>query len=478
MLALGLALHRGTGPARAPAVFDSALALLEPTERNRLFAFQRLLARNDSIAYSKGDAQTRTRREREFWALADPLWSRSAGDPRTEFLARVTFADLRWTVEEQKARGADSDRGEAYIRFGPPDGILAARGSAFNDTPISQQAQSARRQQSSSAFDPPFILPQRSDVITYWDYWNGLTLVFWGAPTYGTARLPVGDDRLFEAIVEEHAARFDNVATDRIADMASRLMRFRGGTDSVDVLLIAQAPMTAIRSGSATNAPVVASFWLTRPEDSRPAPDTVTLRPSGIEQRGYRVAPGRYLARVEATAAGSNIAGRTSAIVVAGPDTANGLALSGFALSDLLLASVAQPSRNPPTRWHEFTIAPLLGFLPRRATLALIWETYELGAKAGATDYGVAVTLQRQRSRGARIVASILGFAAGVVGGDRKADRITFRFDRAGAAGPVAVDHVSIAMGETPPGEYRVTLEVTDKVSGKKASRSTALVIQ
>src|SRR5689334_17306795 len=127
-LSLGLAMQRGGKSEAAVGVFDTALTRLDVRERGRLFAFTRILSPPDSIAYSKADTGTRATRERQFWQLADPLWAREGNDPRTEFLARVTFAELRWTVEELNVRGADSDRGEMYIRYGPPNLIVALRG--------------------------------------------------------------------------------------------------------------------------------------------------------------------------------------------------------------------------------------------------------------------------------------------------------------------------------------------------------------
>jgi GWxTD domain-containing protein len=174
-LSLGLALHRIGGYAQTGAVFDSATARLDPAERERLFALGRLLARPDSAAHARRPQVAREAAEHAFWVSADPLWSRGGDDPRAEFMARVTFAELRWTVEERNVRGTESDRGEVYIRYGPPDVILAMRGSAFHGTSISSMGQTrpgANQRQ----------LPQRSDVVTWWDYDTGISLTFWGAP--------------------------------------------------------------------------------------------------------------------------------------------------------------------------------------------------------------------------------------------------------------------------------------------------------
>ena len=473
-LALGLALHRGGSSDRATAIFDTALTRLEPPERARMFAFQRLLSRPDSITYVKGNPAARLATERTLWAMADPLWSRRGRDARTEFLARVTFAELRWTVEEGKVRGADSDRGETYIRYGPPDVIIAMRGRGFSGTAIGDTGRLDALAGSNSR--GPYV-PRPSDVVTWWDYFNGLSIVFWGAPAYGTASFPQVDGYHVEKAIEERPVAFDNIATEKIIEMPSRVMRFRAPGDSMDVLLIAQAPMNAIRGEATANMPVRADFWLLGREMAGAYRDSLTLRGSGIEQRTYRVAPGAYQYRVEATADGSLVAGRTMGWVAVDSNAATGFMLRGFSTSDLVLASVAQPNTNPPSRWHDFNIAPLLGALPRQRNLELIWENYELGALQGRSQYQVALSLQRQRSATGRVAAAIVGFAADAVGIDRRDDRVTFKFDRTVASAAAIVDHVSIAMAGTPAGEYRITLEVTDKVSGRKTSRTTQLVI-
>jgi hypothetical protein len=103
-MALGLAQHRLGNSAAALTSFDAGAALLAPAERARLLSFTKLLNQRDSLAFSAGGTAGLTAREREFWSFITPLWSRPAADPRAEFLARVVFAELRWTVEERGSR--------------------------------------------------------------------------------------------------------------------------------------------------------------------------------------------------------------------------------------------------------------------------------------------------------------------------------------------------------------------------------------
>ena len=103
-LTLALAMHRNAQSQHAAGVFDTALTHLDARERGRLFAFARLLTPQDSAEFTTGNAQLRQKRERTFWEMVTPLRSRPETDPRTEFLARVAFAELRWTVEATRWR--------------------------------------------------------------------------------------------------------------------------------------------------------------------------------------------------------------------------------------------------------------------------------------------------------------------------------------------------------------------------------------
>lgn len=471
-MSLGLALHRMGSPA-AQTAFDTAAARMNRDDRARVFAFSKLLARPDSIAYTKARDDARADTERRFWAMSDPLWSRDGNDPRTEFFARVSFAELRWTVDDPLVRGANSDRGEIHIRYGPPQRIVAMRGSEFRGNALRDGLSTANTQMRGT-------LPGPSDIVTYWDYDNGLTVVFWGAPMYGTSRFPPADGGNIEEVIAMRASSFDNLVTERILELPSVALRFRGPADSVDVLVIAQAPLNELREAGGANAPLRANAWFLGLNIPTAFRDTTTVRASGIERWSYRVAPASYQYRIEVIADGSALAARTGGSVNASPLTEGGFATRGFGTSDIVIASTVQAPRMPaqPMRWSDYSAAPIVGVMERGGTFNLLWENYDVSARNGQAQYQVAVTVQRERSEGGRIAAAILGFAANALRIDRRDDRVISRFDRSVAPAPVIVDHVSIGLADTPAGDYRITLEVTDVATGRKATRVTALTIR
>lgn len=472
-LALGLAQHRGGKSVAATAAFDSGAARLVEPEKRRLFAFTRLLTPQDSVAYAAATADQRAARERALWTVATPLWSRPAGDPRTEFLARVVFAEVRWTVDELGVRGADSDRGEMHIRYGPADRVYGLRGCDFYPPPPHRPA--GCNPLLSGAPGTGTQKPPLTIVVTYWDYDNGMTLVFWGSPTYGTAHFPTADGSHIAEAVYIRPVSFDNLARETIVDIPARTARFRATADSVDLLLTMQAPIAAIRAASSIDGPARVDFWM-YPRDrgtAREYRDSASMRGSGVGRWIYRLPANEYFYRVEATADASTAAARTMGWITAGPDTVTGFATRGFGMSDLLLATEARPNKATAMRWTDFSVAPLITSIVRGGSLQLIWENYELGARDGEASYTIAVTLERQRSTAGRIATQVLNTLAKAVGVDRDPGRVTHRFERGAAHAAAIVDFVALSLAETPVGTYRVSVDIVDNVSGRKA-RTTA----
>jgi GWxTD domain-containing protein len=167
LFAQGLALHRLNRGMEAQAAFDSALMLLTDAERSRLTSLSRILRTSargkglpsDSAAYASGDAASQAYTDSLYWQLADPLALTPENEHRNEFLARVTFAELRWTQDDFGLRGADSDRGEAWIRYGPPLRRISTAASG-----------------------------QFDGIAETWQYAGGLSITFDTPASFGTAR--------------------------------------------------------------------------------------------------------------------------------------------------------------------------------------------------------------------------------------------------------------------------------------------------
>jgi hypothetical protein len=314
-------------------------------------------------------------------------------------------------------------------------------------------------------------------TVTMWDYTRGLTFIFHGQPTYGTAQVPGSDRGFVEYAINQNPATWDNVEAGRIDEMPVRMARFRTENDSIDLYLAPLAPVAAIHGASGLNTPITGSLWLLGEGIPQTIHDQSDFKADGAKVWIYRLAPTNYLYRLEATADAAQAAGRASAWIRVADDPLTGFARSGFGTSDLLVAARAQPSRTTAARWTDFAMTPLLAPARRGGELSLIWETYELTPRDGRATYEIALTIQRERSSGGRVLAEVASALASAIGVDRVGDRATYRFDRTAAHAPAIVDHVTVSLRETPPGTYRVTLDITDRATGKKASRTTLITI-
>jgi len=442
-LTLGLGQHRTGHSLLAAAAFDSGLTILPAEERKRLDKLERILPLGDSSRYAGADDATRLAMQRLYWLSADPLWSQAAAKPRIEFLARVTYSELRWTVEELNVRGADTDRGEIHIRFGPPDLI--------------------------ALFDPP------PDVCTVWAYNSGFLFQFTGQPTFATAKH--GQEEVAAAMIEASPARWDNLPLPKIDSMHVQAARFRATRDSVDVFLAMRPPADTIIKSSDVASPVRADYWLLAGGTVAVSHDSIVPAPQDVATFTHRVARGNYVYRVEASADGARVAGRASAVVVAGPDS-TGFTTSGFGMSDVVIARAMEDQPASARRWTDLTFTPVIGAAPRSARVDLVWESYALEPKANAVNYTVTVSLDKEQSLAGKIAARIVGSVSGRLVGDPTDDHLSLKFDRTAPSAPVLLDHITLALGTTPPGTYRMTVAVLDNVTGKATSRVTRLVIQ
>lgn len=445
-LTLGLAMQRADiSNKNAASAFERGISLLSPDERERLDNIERLLKPADSTRFANLDSATRVRVEKLYWTNADPLLSREGNEIRAEFLARVTYAELRWTVEEMRVRGAETDRGNVHIRYGPPDVLYALKS------------------------------PDSAAVYTHWVYDAGLHFKFRGMVTFATAAFPSRNAGQYVDLMISLPSRWDNVRHIRIDSIPVQVARFRGGEDSVDVYVATEPPITRIKEAAEVGGNVRTDFWMLNGLVETVVHDSSSAAAPGIKTYVHRVPRGGYMYRTEATADGSVYAGRALAAIDAGTDTSS-FRTSGFGMSDVLMAGTVT-SRGNPQRWNELNIRPIMTTVVRRGEFALVWENYELGDERGSAKYQVAVTIDRQRSLAGRIAASIVGRVGSAVGIDRQPDRVTIHYERNVAHAKTILDNVALKLDETPAGTYVVTVAVLDHTTGRTMSRSMTLTV-
>ena len=435
----------------AERAFDSALVKMELHERSRLDRVDRVLGELGRKHLSEVDSASRANMTNLLWAAADPLRSKRGGEPRTEFLARVAFAELRWTVEDLLVRGADTDRGDAHIRWGPPTEMIALG-------------------------PPPGNVGVSYVVTTFWWYDWGMLLAFEGPPRLAVARIAFGDDAYVAQMRDAAPVRWNNIARETIDALPVQVARFRAAGDSLDVVVVGGIPTDTIRAATDVIGPVRADFWLVGGGEGGERRDSLVRVGEGsatvVTFRAH--VPRRdYLYRMEATADGSLRAAQVTGMLVA--DGADGFPGTGFGISDLLLASsVSGPPA--PDRWSDLAVTPIVTSVGRGRSLVLVWENYEFASRDGRAEYSIEVTIAPERRSGIRVALQALGAVGRALGaGDDGARRVVF--DRARAHAAVLTEYVSIGLDGTPPGGYRLTVRVTDKPTGQVLERTISFEI-
>jgi GWxTD domain-containing protein len=451
-MARGLASHRLRDETDATMAFDSALALFSQSERERYDRLARIIAPKDSAPFLKLSAPLRERTERAYWLLSDPLWLTPANEYHLEFLSRVAFAELRWSSEDYGLRGVDTDRGDIFVRYGPPPAVI------------------------SFPPDPDGRGETRTSLL--WWYGVGSAFVFRQIPGYGVAPLAIGDARRAQRLRDETPVSWANLFKDRWLDsIPVRVTRFRESPDSVDLFVVADVPVDSMVKGTdiargAIDVAFSAYDWTANRvlyDSTRQIVDFRTVAEREMHTWRQRVPVGGFFFRVEALEPAAQRGARAAGQLALSSET-------DFGLSDLLIAKAASPkSEDPPQRWSQFNVLPSVGTIKRGQPFALIWETYALKARDEESRYRVQISLVR---RGGQSGKSFGDRLRGVVGRSRDGDRVMLTYEKTIPARPTAVDYVTLDPGPTTaPGTYVLVVKLTDLVGDKSTTRESSITI-
>ena len=446
-LAAGLAQHRLGRATLAAESFDRGLALLETRERAMLMDVGRVLSIRESARHAEMPDSTRDRFDALFWSVGDPSLLIPGNVFRSEHLARVVHADLRWSNEEEGVRGANSDRGDALIRFGLPD-IRASFKFSMDTAP---------------------------NVVWAWTPIK-LHLFFRQMPLYGTALMSqTYRSEIFEPVTFTNPSFFGTLpgvirGRDTLLVQAAR---FRGIGDSVDLAVFAglrnvEKKPTRFDGAVSTRIGVFSlsatGAVMSREITTIPAPAREAAQEDNILLRA-RIAPGGTGLRVDALREHDMSVARWMTDLTS-------TMKRGFSISDLIVTERATPrsATATGTRWTDFDIQPNPAItFSRKRPIDLLWEIYELSPSVNGNQYRLSITLQREDGKGAGAVfARVIGMAAGAVGvASRDRNSISLTYDRAVPASLTIAETVRLDLSSAPTGRYQVSISVLDKSSGR-----------
>ncbi len=455
-LASGLAEHRLGNDIAAETAFHRGLAALPPHERERYDRLGRIFTPRDSAGAARLPDAEHENLTRMYWLMADPLWSTADNEHRLEFLSRVVFAELRFSVEEFGIHGSDTDRGEVYVRYGPPPAVIT--------------------------FPPDPVKNGESRIQVLWWYSADESFLFRELPTYGVATLAPPDLRELRRLRDTVPVVWRNAGQDDYVDSIQvQLVRFRAPADSSDVFVAARIPVGKLIDGidlarGALDLDFRAYSWRAEPivhDSSRRILDFRKSRAGELRSWNTRVPSGAFLYRVEALQPDAMRGARGASRIEVNPDR-------GFGLSDLLVAARIAPREDSASgRWFDYDISPNLGVVKAGQPFALLWETYGLTPRDGNDEYDVRIRLTRLRSGGiGALAAKIVGGVAGLVGISHGGnDEVTLSFPRRIPATPIALDHVALDLGDAAPGRYELQVTVTDRASGNEVVEKSSITV-
>lgn len=471
--ASGLAHHRLGHSALAQAAFDSAITLLDDGERDRMMRITRIMRPrtskgapagfSDSVGYAQlPDVQQRVV-ERAYWLLNDPLMITPENEYQLEFISRVAESEIRWSDESAGLHGADSDRGDIFVRYGPPDLAMTIAGA------------SSVQQSQDDAGVMRMSTNENGGVTLVWSYLVGQTFFFDLAPAFGSARLPLVDQQFVGNVKLATPTSWANLGIEANTDTLDvRVTRFRAASDSTDVVIVARlSPDSLLRDGASAISDVRMQFrtydgfarLISLHTDTlhqvRPGPTVASVQ-RNVSQR---IGRGTNLVRVEAVPFDSRRFARATLRVDAEVST-------GFGVSDILFISAEEPPvvRAGVSGWRALNAELSNGVYRTGSKIGFAWETYELRSKDESNHYRIAISVTREKRAGVTGVAFRVLDRVGTVltQGKSGSDQVTISFDRTSKTNNRQLEYFSMdGLGDSP-GTYQLRIEITDLVTGEK----------
>ncbi len=467
LFAHGLAAFKLGQLADADQLFARALLGLTPVMRAEVLAMGRILRKGDSTRVANLSAAELARTDSAFWEAADPMLSTSLNEARLEFLARMAYADLRFTDGDTKQLGWRTDRALIVARYGEPPVV-----ATFAPNSDADAAEAIGR------------------IITVWFYpRTEMEFVFSGPPAMNSAFF-AGNYRDF-AEERRDASPFllDNLPLAMAVDTVPiQTVRFRGPTARQTQLLVAASfdtkrlyHNTEIDRGALELAFRIGppGQLMLRAADTLPVPLPSTI--TDMRRRWVdTVRAGAYRVRIEARDASvASALGRAQSELDLLPyDT---LSLQS---SDILIADRALAPTRTVRSWTELGLNPRgdLALAPRD-TFTVYWENYGLRPDANKHvkfEVQFVVTLLKL-DRGRDVVRNFFGNIADAVGLSAVGDtQLGLRYER-----DEALDErdrvpsvVNLGMGTAPAGLYRLEIFITDHSNGRRTHTQRDLTIR
>lgn len=449
----GLVHHRAGTDSLAHVEFEAGLQRAGPDIAEHYLDISSLLRERQAERYSQANREARRWLEGVLWRKSDPLYLTPANEVRVAHLARVTLADLFFEDPAEGRWGADTEQGQIYVRYGPPERTWQVQRDASKESTVSPEAGGAD--------------VQGGGRWIFWNYgWELPNFIFQKQMRYRHISHMMSSA---SKSVEEEARAIQPAlytADFEILDYPVQIARFRGAGDSiVAVDLYTEVPGEGLGNEPDTlqvglfvfaGSEQIEVFRRTTSLPARPEPQALTY--------SLPVGEGRFFLSLEARAPDATAAvHRTPLEIQPFSDTA-------ISISDIVLADAVTPREDGPRNRHGFAIEVnrRLEFDPD-LPLALYWEVY--GLKAGEDGFAnYRVTLELLDAEGKGVLARI-----GRVLGLGAEEDIELSYERLVEwEGDRVPEYMTIEFLDREPGEYVVRIGVEDLLSGTSATGERA----
>ncbi|NIR44964.1 MAG: GWxTD domain-containing protein [Gammaproteobacteria bacterium] len=477
-LLLGLGLYHKGAIEDAEAAFSRGLDSLSPEERLALIDPRGLLSARDSAVADLTFANQVDELTRAVWLKFDPLYLTDVNERWVGHLARVTYADLKFTPESGKPRGSRTDAGRVYVRYGPPREVWSIARDRSKETDALQMMQAFELlgciQQLAYYSQAELKECRRIEAQARqslsgggrWIFWNYLpdrpSLVFSRDLAFSNMRFLPGSysDAYEDQVRERLPTHFEPF--DETLEIPHQISRFKGLDPSdVELEIFAAFPIKDLaRPGNRWIE--IGSFFI----DSTYSNTHAWKRrvPTRYGSRVYRLSQtlpsASYDYSIEACDRSANSIARARGRLAGKrfpPDT--------LSISDILIARDITAIGEPAETRADLRIAGSADLrFEAGEPVGLYWEVYGLAVVDGLARYRVTLSVvdAEERSLPVRIIRGVADFL-GATGSD--VPDVSWVREIGLEDRDRAIDWV--VLGRLPEGRHRLRVILTDEMSGQ-----------
>ncbi len=469
-LFLGLARQQNGDADAALQAYQRGLALMPPADRAFFHSLQTVLAPDSLKIYERAADSVQWHMQQRYWKARDPLFLTAANERLLEHFGRMAYANLRYNIPEKNIAGWKTDRGQTLIRFGQPLSRTRTRADLGTSATGHMTLQASKEYWNYGDFQ--MIFDDRFLSRNYAFAWGGVG--------------EVDGKALFEEKIRRVPERYEFPHGGKPLELQTVVAQFRSatvfaGTPNADSTRL-EIYYAVADSALATRAQLTLQRGLFFFDENWNAiqqwrgqrPFAAGGAIGRRDRWSVQLAPGTYHVALEVMDPASGRSGTIREKLVV-----ENYAAPSLAMSSVVLARA--DSGNSALALHQengVALVPVLTpqFLAGEAVY-VYYEIYHLTLDATARsrfrlDYTIAADAQ---ARG--VAGRTLTRLGKILGLNRAGTQTSSSFETTGERRAEKFFHGLELLGQSP-GDYRLTVRVTDQISGQAVEREVRLRLE